>query len=257
MTVRVGDRGKATTIMTPSGGIVIHGKQYSARSQRGCVEKGQEVIVVGGDNGGLIVIPVEEGVANDGLPKNGQVVYPSFLEKVRARSAQWKAAKRQWLAKRRVHARRMGATLGFIFSVAGLLLVAKSHASDLGFWELVVGSIGILLCGVIWGTSLFVFVDRTLQMLDESFHRITFPTTCSALLGSTLGAAWGIPACGLIVGLMIAVLATFLLLVPFPVFALIALRPGQEPGIGNVSDGRPADSMTGGTVADQDAADPL
>jgi membrane-bound ClpP family serine protease len=50
-----GERRRAITPMFPSGKVLIHGIEYSARCKSGCADSGDEVIVSGLDAFGLIV----------------------------------------------------------------------------------------------------------------------------------------------------------------------------------------------------------
>ena len=50
-----GDRGRAITLMLPSGKVLIDGVEYNARFKSGFADPGDEVIVVGLDAFGLIV----------------------------------------------------------------------------------------------------------------------------------------------------------------------------------------------------------
>ena len=51
----IGERGRATTPMFPSGKVLIDDVEYSARYKSGFAESGDEVTVVGSDAFGLIV----------------------------------------------------------------------------------------------------------------------------------------------------------------------------------------------------------
>ena len=50
-----GARGRTLTTLLPSGKVLIDGVEYNARVQRGWVDKGEDVVVVGLDAFGLIV----------------------------------------------------------------------------------------------------------------------------------------------------------------------------------------------------------
>ena len=53
--LRMGERGRAITPMTPSGKVLIDGVEYNARFKSGFADSGDEVIVVGREAFGLIV----------------------------------------------------------------------------------------------------------------------------------------------------------------------------------------------------------
>ncbi len=58
----VGREGKAVTMLSPSGYVVVDGKRYEAHCQRGQLEEGAGVRVVGVDNFRLIVTPTTEAL---------------------------------------------------------------------------------------------------------------------------------------------------------------------------------------------------
>ena len=58
----IGREGKSVTMLSPSGYVLIDGKRYEAHCQRGQLESGADVRVVGVDNFRLIVTPISEAL---------------------------------------------------------------------------------------------------------------------------------------------------------------------------------------------------
>jgi hypothetical protein len=245
--------------MTPSGCVVVDGTQYSARSQHGFIEKGHEVIVIDGDHGGLVVVPVEASVDYDSMTRRGQIVYTSFGELIAARTARGKVARQKWLAERRCYVRNWGPVLGAIFSIVGIAIVWR-HLVNLGTFGLIASCGGILLVGMTWSTTFLLLVDYALQKFDESFYRLTTATTCLGLVGSTLGAAYAIPAFGWVVGIVMALIATLLFASPVPILGLFVSASPEESiksvEVGGFSSGEtvnPAVAIDGGEKVDGNA----
>ena len=58
----VGAEGTTVTMLSPSGYVTVGGTRYEAHSQRGQIEEGAKVRVVGVDTFRLIVTPIEESL---------------------------------------------------------------------------------------------------------------------------------------------------------------------------------------------------
>ena len=235
MGLRIGDDGHAIATMTPSGHVSVGGKRYHARAQAGFIESGQRVIVLGGDNNGLIVCIAEDGKSYASLMNFGQPCYSSFGERVQAKADREEAARQRWQVNRRRYIRKVGLGLGSLSSCFGLLWAWTDLVQRLGGPGTLAASIATTVVGALLGMAMLGTIDHYLRAFSEDFYRLSIPTTSLALLGGTAGAVRAIPAYGLAVGLLTALTIGFLLLLPVPALALFAGSFGGDavPSDGN------------------------
>ena len=85
MGIRIGDGGVALSSMHPQGMVEVNGRRHHARAEHGTIAADAPIVVVGGDNLGLIVREAASAEPPKGLPTFGEPVSSSFLEKLAAR----------------------------------------------------------------------------------------------------------------------------------------------------------------------------
>src|SRR5262245_33747739 len=84
MGVHVGDRGMTESPLYLTGAVRIGGVRLTARSDRGPIERGIAVIVVGDDPQGLVVRPLEPSHDTQPFPDHGRPVFTSPQARVTA-----------------------------------------------------------------------------------------------------------------------------------------------------------------------------
>ena len=150
MATHVGDRGTAETDMHPQGFVRVGGERLHARSDRGAIAAGAEIVVVSGDNVGLVVRPVEPG-QTPRLPNHGRRVHSSFGERVTEQGKQEDAQKLRWRAARRRYGLIAGAALGAIAAGVSLYFLwdfVTSQATDPQGT-----AAGVVVAGAVWGVA--------------------------------------------------------------------------------------------------------
>jgi hypothetical protein len=241
--VRIGDRGRTLSSLHPQGFVRINGRRRDARSEREIIESETEIVVIGGDLQGLIVRPAESVHSVVSLPGYGQSVYSSFGEVLayqeqieEIQREDWKASFPQWRAARSAYGVRMGFLLGALFAAAGLWF-SWGNVSQAGehSWKIVLAVAGF---GSLWGVGVFRLIDALQQRLLQgtlprlearAYDRLTLLSTGLSLLGTTGSAALTIPHWGLAAGLGIAIAATCVLGVIFPILLLANASSDDSP----------------------------
>jgi hypothetical protein len=74
MAAKVGDIGRAACALYPSGRVIIDGAPMAARAEKGPIEAGTEIVVVGSDRFCLIVRAFDSANTTISLPNHGQVI---------------------------------------------------------------------------------------------------------------------------------------------------------------------------------------
>jgi hypothetical protein len=215
MAVHVGDTGVAETQMYLTGAVRINGVRHIARSDRGPVEMGTAVVVVGDDPLGLVVRPIEADAEAKKLPNHGQRAYATPEERARAAEDRREAEIRaEWAAHR-----RRGAVLGALggLATAGVGLWAQWGALPelTGLQPNVTAAIA-LVAGAVWGALVFLLLDSVLGFFEEGYRRVAVASTCLGLVGTGLGLAFGISWFGPVGGLALAVGLTLVLAAAIP-----------------------------------------
>jgi hypothetical protein len=178
MAVQVGDRGTAMTPLRPQGSVRIAGDRHDARSERGYIEAGAEIVVIRGDNMGLVVRQVEVGETTD-LPSHGLPAYRSFGERVAAEGARDEAERAQWESARWRYGLAIGGLLGAIAAGVGVALLWE----QIGVHSITPGAIAAAAVagGAVWGVCVFRGLDSALRVWEE---------TTGALRQPQLGSVW-------------------------------------------------------------------
>jgi hypothetical protein len=214
MAVHVGDRGVAETPLYLTGSVRIGGARHTARSDRGPVEPGTAVVVVGDDTCGLVVRPVESGREGDRLPDHGRPVFASPQERAAAAEVRREAAAaRDWAAHRRSGV-RVGAGAGTV--AAGAALWALWARVEAGSGSPAGVAAAAVAGGAAWGAILFLLADRALGLLDEGYRRLAAASTGLGLVGTAAGLALGVPWLGVGGGVAVAAVATVVLAAALP-----------------------------------------
>lgn len=222
MPVRIGDPAQTVTRLSPSGMIAVNGQRHSARSLNVIIDAGREVVIVSGDLHGFVVQPASETADLESLPNFGRPVHSSFGDSVRAEHARTLDADQEWQIERQKWRVRVGPRVGLLFAVIGIA-VAWTDLARLSSSSEVAGCVlGALALGGVLGRALLRLVDRSLEDIDSQLQRFALSTTCLALLGGSLAAAWSIPRYGVGLGAFLSLVAMFVAGFPLPALMAIA-----------------------------------
>lgn len=224
MAVHVGDRGQAATKLQPQGFVLVNGERHDARAEFGLIEPGAEVVVVAGDHMGLVVRALSPGAAPR-LPRHGERVCTSFDERVTEESERAEVERQEWIDEHRRSGTTTGAAVGVAAAaVAVWLLWGFLQGQTDDPWAaaaIVVGG------GALWGVAVFRGLDDTLGQVDHHFRRVTTPSSCLGVVGTSAGAVLALPPLGLVGGLAVALAATVALAAVLPVFVLLTGLGGE------------------------------
>jgi len=216
--VRVGDLGTAMTALRPQGLVRIAGDRHDARTERGYIAAESEVVVVNGDNLGLVVRLVDPGQAVT-LPDHGREVYGSFGARVAAESAREDTERARWESSRRRYGFIMGGLLGAVAAGLGVALLWGLIVERAGApWAVAAAAV---VCGAGLGVCLFRWLDAALREVGGDYWRFTTASAGLGLAGGTTGAVWAVPSVGLAWGAAIAVVATVVLAAVAPVVGML------------------------------------
>lgn len=221
MTVRIGDQGKTSTVLRPGGFVTVGEVRHPARSVSGFIDISTAVIVVGGDNLGLVVRTVDSTVAPVALPGTGEIVYSSFGSKVAVTGA---ADELRRAARRRHAIRRSwlcGGLCGFVCAGVGAFQMqpAWQTLSPERPWLFVSALIVcVSVCGLAVGRVMYAAFE---QVENHPSLRFTYVATCLTLAGSTAVLAYVMPRRGAWVGGTTALCTTVVLGAAFPVLAMV------------------------------------
>lgn len=215
MAVHVGDTGVAETQMYLTGAVRINGVRHIARSDRGPLEMGTAVVVVGDDPLGLVVRPTEAGKEAEKLPNHGQRVYATPEERADAAEDRHAAEVRtEWAAQRR-RGTVIGAGAGAV-ALGGAVWRLWGALPELTGLEPQVTVAIVLVAGAVWGALVFLLLDSALGFFEEGYRRVAVASTCLGLVGTAFGLAFGISWFGPVGGLALAVGLTLLLAAAIP-----------------------------------------
>ncbi len=229
MPIRIGDNAIAETILRPGGMVAVDGERHSARATTGFVEVGTPLLITGGDNQGLVVIPLEQAPDRDSLPGLGQIVFSTYGDRIRAEKQHDAAAIAAARFARMVRLRRIGVPLGL---AAGVLTVAVKLGAPQNWFtaELWLNTLGGLAAFCLFGWWWLPRVERGLADFDSTFTSFTIPTGALSLFGFAAILGWLTPQYGMAVGLVGATLGGGLLMMPLPLF-LMFVGEGSETEI--------------------------
>ncbi len=224
--VRVGDRGQVTTGLHPHGFVLVNGQRYEAHVDFGAAEPGDEVVVLSGDNLGLMVRKLAPGEKCK-LKNAGERVLALFLDKVVVEGTADQAKREAVDLWRRTLAVKAGAAAGFLCAALALGLV----------WDFVletcpppwhyVTPVLALFGGSGFGAALAVVMHAFLRDIDPDFTRLTLPSVGFGLAGATTGAVLGIQFAGLAAGVAAAIAGTILLGLLVPGFFMLIQWGGE------------------------------
>lgn len=232
MNVRIGDRGIATTPLRPGGFVTIVDVRHSARSQAGFVDAAMEVVVVGGDNQGLIVRSIHAEFVSGELPGHGDVVYSSFGDKIQTLGKEAQA--RLALQRQRMitTAWMIGAGWGLLCAIAAVFQLRTTWAvmatnSFFPASALIVG--GSVLWGAVVGRCLFGAFE---QIEHHPSPKLTIISTVVSLTGAALTLVVLLPNRGVITSIVTTFCASVVL-----GMGLLALGAISEWVAGNGGEG--------------------
>lgn len=218
MTVHVGDRGTAVTALRPQGLVRIAGERHDARSEGGYIEAESEIVVITGDQLGLIVRRIEPGQTVK-LPNHGREVFGSFGAKVEGEGRQEDAKQARWEVGRKRYGLKAGAVLGLIAASVGVALLWPFIEEQAGMpWVVATAAVA---GGIVWGVIFFRGIDATLQEIGGDYWRFTTISVIAGLAAGTAGAVWVIPTAGPGWGLVVAFGAMFTLAALAPVLGMV------------------------------------
>lgn len=211
MNVRIGDRGIATTPLRPGGFVTIVDVRHSARSQAGFVDATAEVVVVGGDNQGLIVRSMHAEFVSGDLPGHGDVVYSSFGDKIQTvgREAQTRLA----LQRKRLITRAwmFGAGWGLLCAIAAVIRL-RSTWPLMGTDSFYLTSALIVVGGVLWGAVVGRCLFGAFEQLEHHpSPKLTIISTVISLTGAAITLVVLLPSRGVATSLVTTFCATVVL----------------------------------------------
>src|SRR5687768_16746768 len=169
--IRIGDTGVAESPMHPQGVVRLFGKRYPARAEHGSLSAGDPVVVVGGDNTGLVVRVSQPGAPPNGLVRFGEPVHASYAERISEQYADAETEQAADRAERRKRFLRASAGVGAALAVAVLQYVWGSVTeADGPTWQAVVFA---LFGGAGWGALVYWNLAEALRRFDGGDGRIT------------------------------------------------------------------------------------
>jgi hypothetical protein len=205
MKIHIGDTGVTETSLHPQGAVQLYGRRWPARAEQGSVPAGTDVVVVGGDNMGLVVRVVEAARPANGLPGYGRPVRSAAVDRL-AETAGPEADEAAARADRRRRFLRAAAAVGAAAALAVLMRI-WDHVTDANgpTWQAIVLT---LAGGAGWGVLVFLNLAEVLRRFDGGAGGITAACTALAIAGGAVGAAVGIPTFGWLGGVSLALVAT-------------------------------------------------
>lgn len=218
MGVHVGDRGVTESPLYLTGAIRIGGVRLTARSDRGPIERGIAVIVVGDDPQGLVVRPLEPGHDTQQFPDHGRPVFTSPQERTTAAEERLEKSNQHYWAAHRRRGLIIGAALGAL-TAAAVLWAIWGWIAEQPESPNTVAAVA-LVAGAVWGCLVYRVVDAALGLVDEGYRRLGVASTSLGLVGTAAGAALAVPWAGLGGGLVVAVVATALLAAVIPLLLI-------------------------------------
>ncbi len=248
MSVRIGDRGIASTVLKPGGFVIVAEVRHPARCLSGFLEASTEVIVVSGDNLGLIVCAVESVPVIAELRGHGPEVHSSFGAKI---ASVGKASEQRRIEKRERAVRRswiVGGVYGLTCSLAAACQLQPSWPVVSPGQPWLVPALMIAV-GSVWG----LIVGRCMcaafeQVENHPNPKLTYVSTIVTLTGTTAAVIYVLPARGIWVGLATALSTTVILGAALPALALVVEWLAGDSG----------DVTTeGDSAADTDADSPM
>ena len=216
---RVGDKGTALCMMAPSGSVEIDGVIFSARAAAKSIDDGIEVIVIGADVGGLIVDAfVDQDPA--GLDNFGEVAFDSFGDKSKAKAAAEAQEQRQRHSELAQLRKRNQLIIPLVF--AGVATYLARPTINIHELSPVPASIGTFVIAAIWAFGIYRLLDSILIKFDEEFSKLNLLSSAIALGGSAFG-IYSIPSLGLLPGLGLGIVATFLCAAILPLVGIFLM----------------------------------
>lgn len=164
--VRIGDSGETSTPLTPGGFVEIEGTRLPARCESGFIEIREAIVVIGGDNLGLIVRRVAVLDVTTPLHRHGEVVFASFGAKVKSLGTAAELRERELLQRAQHHSLVLGSFTGGL--AGGAIIFGLGLYPNVNPILLTpIGSLLTVLISIAWGA----FVGR---VLFGMFHRMGY-----------------------------------------------------------------------------------
>lgn len=245
--IRIGDEATTETMLRPGGIVSLAGQRHSARARTGFIDAGVAVIVAGGGNQGVEVLPADQVPNRLALPGFGQVVYSTYGDRIRA---EHRKDARADAAVQRARTLRMR-SLGTVFGLAAGVLAASLALGTPDHWFTALQWRDTLLCAgmfLLLGGLGLPFLDDTLDDLDSTFAQFTGLIGLASLGGFGAVLGWLTPERGFPLALTAAAICGVLLVIPVPGLLMLIgatetaegaepLAPGESSGPTNNSSG--------------------
>jgi hypothetical protein len=211
MAVRIGDRGRTLSAMSPGGKVRVNGATYDARSEGLWLDAGCDCIVLRGDLAGLVIRRLDPDQPLT-LPNHGQPIFRAETQRSAAEVEEVEEFERQ--RDRRLlaeQARKGSITAATIGGVIGLLagLIAVFVPGLLGESAvttdfLLIG--GSTVAGAACGALLYIAMCYWPGLLGtrvrpDSIADVSFVMVIAVLVGAFGGALFGLWASGAIAAL--------------------------------------------------------
>ena len=200
MVAKIGDRGRAACPLYPSGRVVIDRAPMAARAERGPIEEGDEIIVVGGDRFSLIVRAFDPSDSNALLPNFGEPILTAKEEAAFQAEVHEETRRQQEEDHRRAFHRllKIGAVAGVIIGVglAAIQTYRRGYTDDLVWIP--------FLSSACWFS--IVFLAFFLGAATENL--VVFISIPCALAGLILGMFWWGPFTAIALCFMVGISVT-------------------------------------------------
>lgn len=198
MVIRIGDRGRAASPLYPSGRALIGTVPMVARAERGPIDQGSDIVVVGGDQFSLLVREFSADHSDADLPRFGEPILTA-KEEAALQAAEIQETRRVHEEDhRRVFRRILAASMVFGFLCGVGLLVAESYRASYSHRLLWLPVLSVAL----W--SSLVFLAFWLGAATETL--LVFLSIPFSIAGMVVGVfAWG-PFVGLGLSFVVGVI---------------------------------------------------
>lgn len=237
--IRIGDEATTETMLRPGGIVSVAGRRHSARARTGFIDVGVAVVVAGGGNQGVEVLPADQVADRMTLPGFGQVVYSTYGDRIRA---EHRGDARSDAAARRARTMRMR-VLGTVFGSAAGVLAASLALGTPDHWFTALQWRDTLLSAVMFlliGGLGLPFLDDTLEDLDSTFAQFSGLIGLTSLGGFGAVLGWLTPGRGFPLALTAASICGVLLVIPVPGLLMLIGATETAEGTEPLSPGEPS-----------------
>ncbi len=170
--IRIGDEATTETMLRPGGIVSLAGQRHSARARTGFIDAGVAVIVAGGGNQGVEVLPADKSPTDWPFPDTDRSSTPPTVTGYGQSIAKMLAPMLLFMRARTLRMR----SLGTVFGLAAGVLAASLALGTPDHWFTALQWRDTLLCAgmfLLLGGLGLPFLDDTLDDLDSTFAQFT------------------------------------------------------------------------------------